>query len=490
MDASHTQRDRNVLHLVELRMATPEESLPAPPIPADVDLRDSPHMPIDVMRLRYGSLTVHASGEGFRAAILLWCASWHQVPAGSLPDDDAILAHLAGFGRHVEEWRAVRAEALCDWYRCSDGRLYHPVIAERVSALWAERQALLARREAGRRRKALERARRRGESAPSPARPSTGHPTDIPRTADSHPQDVTRTSDGCHADVRRMSRGHPSDGAQMLEQSVSNHVDVIDMAAQCISCISNASSVVSAGRPQDVTRTSAGCHADVRVTHDDDMRNRSYAIDSAEEPSTAPHAESITEIKEITAQKKEEKEKKEKNQKKEKKEKKETYVLPLPLSLETEREETPLSYRPSVVHPTSPHVRDDAPPARDSRDSRDSRYSDAESELPDWLPVDAWDAYVAHRRAIRAPLTPYARRLAVRKLAELRALGEDPRAILEQSILHGWRGLFGLHRDHTHTRRRSIYDERAEFIAALTGRNRESGRYDRIIDVAPADRSD
>ena len=26
--------------------------------------------------------------------MLLWCASWHQVPAASLPDDDIVLARL------------------------------------------------------------------------------------------------------------------------------------------------------------------------------------------------------------------------------------------------------------------------------------------------------------------------------------------------------------------------------------------------------------
>src|SRR5699024_5491847 len=101
--------------------------------PADADLRDFVFMPLDVVRLRDSGLAVHATGEEFRAAVLLWCASWHQTPAASLPDDDAVLAQLAGFGRVVKEWRKVRSGALRGWIKCSDGRLYHHVIAEKAN---------------------------------------------------------------------------------------------------------------------------------------------------------------------------------------------------------------------------------------------------------------------------------------------------------------------------------------------------------------------
>lgn len=93
-------------------------------------------MPLDVVRLRDSGIAVHASGDGFRAAVLLWCASWHQLPAGSLPDDDAILAQLAGYGRVVKEWKKVRNEAMRGWFKCSDGRLYHPVVVEKAIEAW------------------------------------------------------------------------------------------------------------------------------------------------------------------------------------------------------------------------------------------------------------------------------------------------------------------------------------------------------------------
>jgi len=111
-------------------------TLPDPLTPADCDLRDFAFMPLDVVRLRDSDLAVTAEADEFRCAVLLWCASWHQVPAASLPDDDKILAQYAGYGRVVKEWLKVRTGALRGWVKCADGRLYHPVVAEKASEAW------------------------------------------------------------------------------------------------------------------------------------------------------------------------------------------------------------------------------------------------------------------------------------------------------------------------------------------------------------------
>lgn len=107
-----------------------------PLVPADCDLRDFHFMPLDVVRLRDSDLAALESPEACWAAVLLWAASWHQVPAGSLPSDDRILSRLAGYGRVVAEWAKVKAGALRGWITCSDGRLYHPVIAEKAREAW------------------------------------------------------------------------------------------------------------------------------------------------------------------------------------------------------------------------------------------------------------------------------------------------------------------------------------------------------------------
>lgn len=103
---------------------------------ATMDLRDFAFMPLDVVRLRDSDLAARASAEEFRCAVLLWCASWHQTPPASLPDDDAVLSNLAGFGRSVKEWAKHRAGALHGWIKCEDGRLYHPVVADKATEAW------------------------------------------------------------------------------------------------------------------------------------------------------------------------------------------------------------------------------------------------------------------------------------------------------------------------------------------------------------------
>ncbi len=62
--------------------------------------------------------------------------------------------------------------------------------------------------------------------------------------------------------------------------------------------------------------------------------------------------------------------------------------------------------------------------------------------LPDWLPKEPWASFQEMRRKIRAPLTGEAMRLAIGDLEKLRASGQDPGAVLNQSVMRSWRGLF------------------------------------------------
>jgi hypothetical protein len=86
-------------------------------------------MPLDVDRLRNSDIAAVVSADAFRAAVLLWCASWHQIPPGSLPKTDEVLSNLAGFGRDLKRFRKVKAEALHGFQAHPDlDRYYHPVI--------------------------------------------------------------------------------------------------------------------------------------------------------------------------------------------------------------------------------------------------------------------------------------------------------------------------------------------------------------------------
>lgn len=116
----------------------PLDARPEPLTPADCDLRGLPFMALDVVRLLDSDFFALATGEEFKAGVALWCKSWNQLPAASLPMNDRVLAHLAGAGQ--KEWPRLRDMALHGWVEHSDGRLYHPVVAEKALEAWADRQ--------------------------------------------------------------------------------------------------------------------------------------------------------------------------------------------------------------------------------------------------------------------------------------------------------------------------------------------------------------
>jgi len=107
-----------------------------PMVPADCDLRGMPFMPLEVGRLLDSDLFALSTGDEFKAAVALWCKSWSQLPAGSLPKDERVLAHLAS----AKSWKKVREMAMRGWVLCSDGRYYHPVIASNVLEAWERRE--------------------------------------------------------------------------------------------------------------------------------------------------------------------------------------------------------------------------------------------------------------------------------------------------------------------------------------------------------------
>jgi hypothetical protein len=135
--------------------------LPDPLVPADVDLRDFPFLPIDITRLFDSEFHARAEDGEWRAGITLWLKSFHQVPAASIPDDDVLLARLAEYGRDVASWKEIKQMALHGWVKCSDGRLYHPVVAEKAMEAWNKRKSQSNRGKLGN-------AKRWAKSQPSP----------------------------------------------------------------------------------------------------------------------------------------------------------------------------------------------------------------------------------------------------------------------------------------------------------------------------------
>lgn len=115
---------------------------PSPPVPPDADLRHMPGYMIDVQSLLGSDLAALGDPAANWYAVLTWCAAFHQVPAGSLPDDDPVLAYLVRLGRDVRTWKKMREKgAMRGWVKHSDGRLYHPVVTEAVLKLLGKSKA-------------------------------------------------------------------------------------------------------------------------------------------------------------------------------------------------------------------------------------------------------------------------------------------------------------------------------------------------------------
>lgn len=104
-----------------------------PLVPAGVELREYSYIPLQFERLFSSDTWVLATDEQRVACLYLWCKSWHQVPAGSIPSDERILAELSRTG---SRWKRLRDHCLRGWVLCSDGRYYHPVVAEKVMDAW------------------------------------------------------------------------------------------------------------------------------------------------------------------------------------------------------------------------------------------------------------------------------------------------------------------------------------------------------------------
>ncbi|MDX2274372.1 MAG: DUF1376 domain-containing protein [Hyphomonadaceae bacterium] len=113
------------------------DTLPPPMTPPNCDCSRLPYMPLLIDQLFKSDLWLETNGEEFKVALKLWGESWRQIPAASLPADDKKLAGLAGVS--PAKWKRVRARALHKWVECSDGRLYHAVIAELALTPWIER---------------------------------------------------------------------------------------------------------------------------------------------------------------------------------------------------------------------------------------------------------------------------------------------------------------------------------------------------------------
>lgn len=115
---------------------------------ADMDVRDLDGFMLNVERLLASELwaLTRNNPAAFRGAVGLWARAWKQIPAASLPNDDAVIAAFADMP--VAAFRRNRALVMRGFELCSDGRFYHGVLAAEVRKIWPSVQKKRRDREA------------------------------------------------------------------------------------------------------------------------------------------------------------------------------------------------------------------------------------------------------------------------------------------------------------------------------------------------------
>lgn len=142
-------------------------ALPDPLVPADCDCTDLDGFFLNTERLMASELVALSSHEVVAAALFLWCRAWKQSPAASLPDDDRVMAAfaklpLARFGK-------IKSEVLRGFVKCSDGRLYHRILAKEAMAAYERKIAFRKRRETDAARLRNWRSKRGDEAVETPS---------------------------------------------------------------------------------------------------------------------------------------------------------------------------------------------------------------------------------------------------------------------------------------------------------------------------------
>lgn len=137
------------------------EALPNPLVPAEVDLRGLKYMPLLGGQLFGSNFDLDANDAEFRLGLKLWWIAWNQVPAASLPKEDHRLRKLAGLDEAPVKWRKLRERALHGFVECSDGRLYHAIVAAQALIAWDSRMEDREERENAAERQRRSRAERR-----------------------------------------------------------------------------------------------------------------------------------------------------------------------------------------------------------------------------------------------------------------------------------------------------------------------------------------
>jgi len=107
---------------------------------------------LDYEQIEQSSTWALAGPEGQAWALKLWLTAWRQVPCGSMPGDEEVIA--ASLGMLPKQWARHRKALLRGWWQADDGRLYHDTITARVTEMLSKRRKESDRKALARMRKA------------------------------------------------------------------------------------------------------------------------------------------------------------------------------------------------------------------------------------------------------------------------------------------------------------------------------------------------
>jgi hypothetical protein len=99
-----------------------------------------------------------------------------------------------------------------------------------------------------------------------------------------------------------------------------------------------------------------------------------------------------------------------------------------------------------VVGTNQPSITDINSYKREEPTLKKLSTTESKIDFPSWLKKDAWDEFREHRRNIKKPMSLLAEKKLLSKLEILKNEGQDPYEIINESIINGWSGLFGLYK--------------------------------------------
>ena len=196
-------------------------ALPAPPYPAETRAKGW-RFELDLERIEQSDTWALAPADLRPWLLMLWATAWKQVPCGSLPEDDQLVA--VRIGMKPTQFAKARSILMRGWWKADDGRLYHDTVAARVLDMLGAKGKERQRKADYRKRKEAEEtaARQNGDGQGS----DLGHDSSVPDL--SRGTNQGRNGDGQGSDPGGDDTGTGTGtgtGTRLHKDSVANATD-------------------------------------------------------------------------------------------------------------------------------------------------------------------------------------------------------------------------------------------------------------------------